>query len=148
MRPEHVQDPPAHVDEVLDALPPRSLTPAGGSARAHHAFTHTVHGGLGRVAACVFDALDDGAHGGLSVRQIAALTGLRPARSSGTWSRCRPPTSLPPAAAAAPGPGACPPATHQLQGAPDAASGVLGSTGTTARRAGPSPAGPARERAR
>ncbi len=78
MRPEHVQDPPAHVEEVLDALPPRSLTPAGGSTRAHHAFTHTVHGGLGRVAACVFDALDDGAHGGLSVRQIAALTGLRP----------------------------------------------------------------------
>jgi len=138
IRPERVQDPPAHVDEVLDALPPRSLTPAGGSARAHDAFTHTVHGGLGRVAARLFDALDDGAHGGLTVRQLAALTGLHPrtvirhlvaleavdvattANLDGTrvWSR-----SL---AAGAP---------HQLQAALDTAASVLGSTGTTGRRA-------------
>ena len=136
VRPEHVQDPPAHVDEVLDALPPRSVTPAGGSARAHDAFTHTVHGGLGRVAARLFDALDDGAHGGLTVRELAALTGLHPrtvirhlvalqaadlATSGGggrTWAR-----SL---AAGSP---------HQLQAALDTAATVLGSTGTTARRA-------------
>ena len=141
VRPEHVQDPPRHVDEVLDALPPRSVTPAGGSARAHDAFTHTVHGGLGRVAARLFDALDDGAHGGLTVRQLAALTGLHPrtvirhlvaqqaadlATTGGggsdsggrTWAR-----SL---AAGDPA---------RLTAALDAAATVLGSTGTTARRA-------------
>jgi len=136
VRPEHVQDPPARVDEVLDALPPRSLTPVGGSARAHDAFTHTVHGGLGRVAARLFDALDDGAHGGLSARQLAALTGLHSrtvirhlvalqaadlatSGSGGrTWAR-----SL--AAGNA----------DQLPAALDAAAAVLGSTGTTTRRA-------------
>jgi DNA-binding transcriptional ArsR family regulator len=41
-------------------------------------FTHTVHGGLGRVAARLFDVLDDGAYGGLSVAELAALTGLHP----------------------------------------------------------------------
>lgn len=40
--------------------------------------SHGIHGGLGRVAARLFDALDDGAAGGLSVRQLAALTGLHP----------------------------------------------------------------------
>ncbi len=141
VRPEHVQDPPAHVDEVLDNLPPRSVTPAGGSARAHDAFTHTIHGGLGRVAARLFDALDDGAHGGLTVRELASLTGLHPrtvirhlialqaadlATSGGpatdttgrTWSR-----SL---SAGNP---------LQLQATLDATAAVLGSTGTTARRA-------------
>ncbi len=76
LRPEQVANPPAAVHEVLEALPPRPLTPSGGSARAHDAFTHTVHGGLGRVAARLFDALDDGAYGGLSVAELAALTGL------------------------------------------------------------------------
>ncbi len=141
VRPEQVQDPPARVEDVLDALPPRSLTPAGGSARAHDAFTHTVHGGLGRVAARLFDALDDGAHGGLSVRQLAALTGLHPrtvgrhlvalqaadlataggpaSDSAGrTWARSLAAGDL-----------------HRLRAALDAAAGVLGSTGTTARRA-------------
>ena len=136
IRPEHVQNPPAHVDEVLDALPPRSLTPAGGSARAHDAFTHTVHGGLGRVAARLFDALDDGAHGGLTVRQLAALTGLHPrtvirhlvalqaadlATSGGggrTWARSLAAGDL-----------------HRLPVALDTAAAALGSTGTTARRA-------------
>jgi DNA-binding transcriptional ArsR family regulator len=141
VRPQHVQDPPAHVDEVLDALPPRPLTPAGGSARAHDAFTHTVHGGLGRVAARLFDALDDGAHGGLSVRELAALIGLHPrtvirhlialqaadlATSGGpttdgagrTWARSL--TAGDP---------------RHLQTALDTAAAVLGSTGTTARRA-------------
>ena len=127
-------DPPRHIEELLDALPPRSLTPTGGSARTHDAFTHTVHGGLGRIAARVFDALDDGAHGGLSVHQLAALTGLHPriiirhlvalqaadlAATSGasTWSR-----SL---SAGDP---------QQLQRALASAAAVLGSTGTTARR--------------
>ena len=54
------------------------MTPAGGSARGHDAFSHTIHGGLGRVAARLFDALDDGVRGGLSVRQFGALTGLHP----------------------------------------------------------------------
>ncbi len=76
LRPEQVANPPAAVHEVLEALPPRPLTPSGGSARAHDAFTHTVHGGLGRVAARLFDVLDDGAYGGLSVAELAALTGL------------------------------------------------------------------------
>jgi len=79
VRPEHLQSPPpAAVEQVLEALPPRPLLPAGGSARAHDAFTHTVHGGLGRVAARLFDVLDDGAYGGLSVPQLTALTGLHP----------------------------------------------------------------------
>ncbi len=43
VRPERIKDPPAHVDQVLDGLPPRPLTPAGGSARAHEAFARTVH---------------------------------------------------------------------------------------------------------
>ena len=76
LRPEQVANPPAAVHEVLEALPPRPLTPSGGSARAHDAFTHTVHGGLGRVAARLFDVLDDGAYGGLSVVELTALTGL------------------------------------------------------------------------
>ena len=76
LRPEQVANPPAAVHDVLEALPPRPLTPSGGSARAHDAFTHTVHGGLGRVAARLFDVLDDGAYGGLSVAELAALTGL------------------------------------------------------------------------
>jgi len=76
LRPEQLLNPPAAVHEVLEALPPRPLTPSGGSARAHDAFTHTVHGGLGRVAARLFDVLDDGAYGGLSVAELAALTGL------------------------------------------------------------------------
>ena len=141
VRPAHVREPPARVDAVLEALPPRSLTPVGGSARAHDAFSHTVHGGLGRVAARLFDALDDGAHGGLTVAQLAALTGLHPrtvvrhlvalqasdlATSGGpasdgagrTWAR-----SL---AAGDP---------RQLQAALAAAAAVLGSAGTTARRA-------------
>ncbi len=136
VRPQHVADPPPQVDDVLDALPPRSLTPAGGSARSHDAFTHTVHGGLGRVAARVFDALDDGAHGGLSVRQLVALTGLHPrtvirhlvalqaadlATSGGggrNWSRSLGAGDL-----------------TQLPAVLDAAATMLGSTGTTARRA-------------
>ncbi len=44
VRPNHVADPPRQVDDVLDALPPRSLTSAGGSLRGHDAFTHTIHG--------------------------------------------------------------------------------------------------------
>lgn len=103
--------------------------------------THTVHGGLGRAAARVFDALDDGAHGGLTVRQLCALTGLHPrtiirhlvglqaadlATAGGpatdsagrTWAR-----SL----------SAGNPA--QLHDALAAAAVVLGSAGSTARRA-------------
>jgi len=78
VRPDHLQQPPPALEQVLEALPPRPLLPAGGSARAHDAFTHTVHGGLGRVAARLFDVLDDGAQGGLSVPQLTALTGLHP----------------------------------------------------------------------
>jgi len=78
LRPEQLANPPAAVNEVLEALPPRPLTPRGGSARAHDVFIHTVHGGLGRVAARLFDVLDDGAYGGLSVAELAALTGLHP----------------------------------------------------------------------
>lgn len=136
VRPEAVQDPPRCVDEVLDALPPRSLTPPGGSARAHDAFTHTVHGGLGRVAARLFDALDDGANGGLTVAQLAALTGLHPrtvvrhlvalqaadlATSGGggrTWARSLVAGD-----------------EEHLQAALDAAAAVLGCRGTTQRRA-------------
>jgi len=100
-----------------------------------------VHGGLGRVAARLFDALADGAHGGLTVRQLAALTGLHPrtvvrhlvalqaadlatvggptADCAGrTWSRSLVAGDL-----------------HQLPAALGAAATVLGSTGTTARRA-------------
>jgi len=78
LRPEHLCSPPVGVEAVLEALPPRPLTPSGGSARAHDVFSHTVHGGLGRVAARLFDVLDDGAHGGLTARELAALTGLHP----------------------------------------------------------------------
>ena len=78
LRPTAVPDPPRAVEEVLESLPPRALPSRGGSAQAHDAFTHTIHGGLGRVAARIFDVLDDGAHGGLSITQLAALTGLHP----------------------------------------------------------------------
>lgn len=134
-RPETVSDPPREVEEVLDALPPRALAVARRSARAHDAFSHTIHGGLGRVAARLFDVLDDGAQGGLSVRQLAALTGLHPrtvgrhlvalqaaglATSGGggrTWSR-----SLNASDSA------------DLSAALDATAALLGSAGTTARR--------------
>jgi len=76
VRPDTPPTVPADVDAVLEQLPPRPLVSAGGSARAHDAFAHTIHGGLGRVAARIFDALDDGAYGGLTVDQLAALTGL------------------------------------------------------------------------
>jgi len=76
VRPAAVPAAPAGVDAVLEQLPPRPPIAAGGSPRAHDAFTHTIHGGLGRVAARIFDALDDGAYGGLSVAQLAVLTGL------------------------------------------------------------------------
>lgn len=135
LRPEAVQDPPRPVEELLEALPPRPLSPAGGSARAHDAFSHTIHQGLGRVAARLFDALDDGAHGGLDVRQLAALTGLHPrtvvrhlvalqaadlATSGGggrTWARSLTAGD-----------------TERLPRALDNAAALLGSTGTTARR--------------
>lgn len=53
VRPERIKDPPAHVDQVLDGLPPRPLTPAGGSARAHDAFARTVHAvSAGSPAGC------------------------------------------------------------------------------------------------
>jgi len=135
VRPEHLQQPPAAIEQVLEALPPRPLLPAGGSARAHDVFSHTVHGGLGRVAARLFDVLDDGAYGGLSVPQLTALTGLHPrtvrrhlvglqaaglvtAGGSGrTWAR-----SL---AAGDP---------EQLGGALTEAAVLLACTGVTARR--------------
>ncbi len=78
LRPDTVQQPPPAVEHALEALPPRPVIPTGGSARAHDTFTHTIHGGLGRVAARIFDALDDGAYGGLTTGQLAALTGLHP----------------------------------------------------------------------
>jgi len=134
VRPDTAPTAPAGVDAVLEQLPPRPLVPTGGSARAHDAFAHTIHGGLGRVAARIFDALDDGAYGGLSVDQLAVLTGLHRrtvvrhliglqaaglASCGGhgaSWARTRP--------AADPG---------QLPGALSAAA-LLGSTGAAARR--------------
>jgi len=135
VRPDTAPTPPAGVDAVLEQLPPRPLVPTGGSARAHDAFAHTIHGGLGRVAARIFDALDDGAYGGLSVDQLAVLTGLHRrtvirhliglqaaglASCGGrgaSWARTRP--------AADP---------DQLPGALSAAAALLGSTGAAARR--------------
>ncbi len=135
VRPDIPPTPPADVDAVLEQLPPRPLVPAGGSARAHDAFAHTIHGGLGRVAARIFDALDDGAYGGLTLDQLAALTGLHRrtlirhliglqaaglASCGGrgaSWARTRP--------AADP---------DQLPAALAAAAALLGSTGATARR--------------
>jgi DNA-binding transcriptional ArsR family regulator len=78
LRPDTAPQPTAAVAEVLEALPPRPAAPPGGSTRSHDAFVHTVHGGLGRVAARVFDLLDDGVYGGLSIGQLAALSGLHP----------------------------------------------------------------------
>ena len=139
VRPQTVPAASRAVEEVLDALPPRPLTPPGGSARAADAFTHPVSGGLGRVAARLFDLLDDGAHGGLTAAQLAALSGLHPrtitrhlhalqaaglAAAGGpathrgrTWAR-----SLP----------AGDPRTQPA--ALDHAAGLLGATGTTAAR--------------
>jgi len=135
VRPDTTPSPPAVVDAMLEQLPPRPLVPAGGSARSHDAFAHTIHGGLGRVAARIFDALDDGAYGGLTVAQLAALTGLHRrtiirhliglqaaglASCGGrgaTWARTQ--------AAADP---------DQLPGALTTAAALLGSTGATARR--------------
>ena len=75
LRPSTVKDPPAAVHAVLDSLPPRPLAPVS-SARAHDAFAHTSNYGLGRVAARLFDLLSDGAYGGLTITQLAALSGL------------------------------------------------------------------------
>jgi len=135
VRPEQVPNPPAAVNEVLEALPPRPLTPRGGSARAHDVFSHTVHGGLGRVAARLFDVLDDGAYGGLNARELAALTGLHPrtvlrhlvglqaaglvAAGDGGRSWARSLTAGDP---------------EQLLGALDGAAVLLGCAGSTGRR--------------
>ena len=78
VRPAALPEPARAVERLLETVPARSVTPVGGSARGHDAFSHTIHGGLGRVAARLFDALDDGVRGGLSVRQLGALTGLHP----------------------------------------------------------------------
>jgi len=74
LRPDTSAETPADVDELLEALPPRPVLEV--SARAADAFANSIHGGLGRVAARIFDALDDGVAGGLSVAQLAVLTGL------------------------------------------------------------------------
>ena len=135
IRPAAAPAAPAALDAVLEQLPPRPTVPTGGSARAHDTFAHTIHGGLGRVAARIFDALDDGAYGGLSVGQLAVLTGLHPrtvirhliglqatglASCGGrgaSWARST--------AAADP---------DQLPAALSVAADLLGSTGATARR--------------
>ncbi len=127
--------PPAGVDAVLDQLPPRPTVPTGGSARAHDAFAHTIHGGLGRVAARIFDTLDDGAYGGLSVDQLAVLTGLHPRtvarhliglQATGLASCGGRGASWARSTAAAD--------TDQLPAALSVAADLLGSTGATARR--------------
>ena len=134
LRPDAVADPPREVEEVLDALPPRPLTPAG-SARGHDAFAHTIHGGLGRVAARLFDALDDGVYGGLTVAQLAALTGLHP-RTVGRHL-----IALQASGLAASGHGGHSWARSLTAGNPDLlpaalaeAAALLGSTGVTTRR--------------
>jgi len=134
LRPGAVADPPREVEEVLDALPPRPLTPAG-SARGHDAFAHTIHGGLGRVAARLFDALDDGVYGGLTVAQLAALTGLHP-RTVGRHL-----IALQASGLAASGHGGHSWARSLTAGNPDLlpaalaeAAALLGSTGVTTRR--------------
>lgn len=67
----------ADLEQVLEQLPPRAVSFTD-SARSHDAFAHTINRGMGRVAARVFDQLDDGAHGGRTPAQIAVLTGLHP----------------------------------------------------------------------
>ena len=78
VRPASLPEPARAVELLPETVPARPVTPVGGSARGHVAFSHTVHGGLGRVAARSFDAFDDGVRGGLSVRQLGALIGLHP----------------------------------------------------------------------
>ncbi len=65
----------ALLEQVLEELPPRTVSFTN-STRSHDAFAHTVNKGLGRVAARIFDQLDDGAHGGRTAAQLAVLTGL------------------------------------------------------------------------
>jgi DNA-binding transcriptional ArsR family regulator len=133
VRREAVPKPVEDVEKVLEDLQDshtRRVAPK--STRGHDAF---CHGGLGRVAARIFDVLEDGAQGGLTVRQITALTGLHKRTvgrhlvslqavdlaASGargrTWAR-----SL---AAGDP---------DQLREALDDAAAQLGTTGTTAAR--------------
>jgi len=78
LRPEALPEPPKAVAEVLEALPPRQPLTATGqrtSARGHDAFTHTIHGGLGRVAARLYDLLDPSGEP-LTAVQLEALSGL------------------------------------------------------------------------
>ena len=124
----------AFLEQVLDELPPRQISFTE-STRAHDAFAHTINHGLGRVAARIFDQLDDGAHGGHTPAQLATLTGLHretvrrhlvalqaaglatTGRRGATWSRsltAGDPDTLP----------------HAL----DDAAAALGSAGSTARR--------------
>lgn len=136
VRPEAVPEPSRAVEEVLETVPPRPLAPVTGSARAHDAFAHTTHGGLGRVAARLFDALDDGSQGGLSIRQLAALTGLHPrtvARHLITLQAAGLATAGAGGSTWARSAGAACPA--DLPAALEEAAAVLGSTGVTAARA-------------
>ncbi len=75
-RPEDVPAAEPQTQEILEDLPPQSIHLVAGSSRNHDAFAHTIHGGLGRVAARIFDVLGDGVSTNLTVPQIAALTGL------------------------------------------------------------------------
>jgi hypothetical protein len=79
------------VEEVLDALPPRPLASAG-SARGYDAFSHHPRR-PGRVAARLFDALDDDVYGGLTAAQLAPLTGRPQAASCLLRRRDRAPHS-------------------------------------------------------
>jgi DNA-binding transcriptional ArsR family regulator len=135
LRPDTASQPTDAVAEVLEALPPRPAAPPGGRTRSHDVFTHPIHGGLGRVAARVFDLLDDGIYGGLSLGQLTALSGLHPrtvtrhldslqaaglvsvGRLSGGWARS--------ATAGDP---------DRLAAALDEAAAALGCTGVTAER--------------
>ena len=78
LRPEALPEPPQAVAQVLEALPPRrplTATGARTSVRRHDAFAHTIHGGLGRVAARLVDLLDPTGEP-LTTAQLEALSGL------------------------------------------------------------------------
>ncbi|TNM60462.1 MULTISPECIES: winged helix-turn-helix transcriptional regulator [Actinomycetes] len=78
LRPEDLPAPAPEVAAVLENLPVLPLAAALGrtSVRAHDAFSHSIHGGLGRIAARLVDLLDPTGAQRLTAAQLQALSGL------------------------------------------------------------------------
>ncbi len=78
LRPKDLPAPAPEAAAVLEDLPPRAPVTAAGahaSVRAHDTFSHTSHGGLGRIAARLVDLLEATGTERLTAVQLQVLSG-------------------------------------------------------------------------